>query len=412
MEKIKNTITSSLYLDCRKAKKNGKYPLKIRLFNSKTRKQKYFPTNYDFTSEEYSQIALKKTKVDKDWDLKLNALILKVNEAVTSTNPFSFEVFEKKLYDKYSKDDLVKLLFENKIKELLNGDKVGTADIYKNSLRSIELFLEHKKTNIDSLSISEVDYKWLLDYNNYMIKTRNNSTSTAGINMRNLRTIFNIAIENKTVDSSYYPFGKNNFTIKTQTKSKFILLKNDVTKLKNAVPNSNSQQIAKDFWLLSYYCCGINLKDLAYFKTENITPTAIKFFRKKTEDSKGSDKEITIELRSEITSILKKHINESNYYLFNIIDENDNAVRKKKKINLFNDFINKNIKKLCIGLFNEKITFYTARHSWATNMVIAGAPIIYIQQQLGHNDIKTTMNYIATLPVSFSKVYVDKFFEN
>jgi site-specific recombinase XerD len=45
-------------------------------------------------------------------------------------------------------------------------------------------------------------------------------------------------------------------------------------------------------------------------------------------------------------------------------------------------------------------------------MVIAGAPIIYIQQQLGHNDIKTTMNYIATLPVSFSKVYVDKFFEN
>ena len=412
MEKIKNTIISSLYLDCRKAKKNGKYPLKIRLFNSKTRKQKYFPTNYEFTSEEYGQIALKKTKIYKDWDLKLNALILKVNEAVTSTNPFSFEVFEKKLYDKYSKDDLVKLLFENKIKELLNEDKVGTADIYKNSLRSIGLFLEHKKTNIDSLSISEIDSKWLLDYNNYMIKIRNNSTSTAGIYMRNLRTIFNIAIKNKTVDSSLYPFGKNNFTIKAQTKSKFILYKDDILKLKNAIPENNSQEIAKDFWLLSYYCCGINLNDLAFFKKQNITPTTIKFFRNKTKDSKSSDKEITIELKSQMTSIFKKYTNESNYYLFNIIDENDSAERQKRKIKQFNDVINKNIEKLCKGLFNEKITFYTARHSWATNMIIIGAPIIYIQQQLGHSDLKTTMNYIATLPVSSTKVYVDKFFEN
>lgn len=412
MEKIKNTITSSLYLDCRKAKKNGKYPLKIRLFNSKTRKQKYFPTNYEFTSEEYGQIALKKTKADKDWDLKLNALILKVNEAISSTNPFSFEVFEKKLYDKYRKDDLVKLLFENKILELLNEDKVGTADIYKNALRSIELFLQHKKLNIDSLSISEVDDKWLLDYSNYMMKTRNNSTSTAGIYMRNLRTIFNIAIKNKTVDSSSYPFGKNNFIIKTQTKSKFVLFKDDILKLKNAIPENSSQEIAKDFWLLSYYCCGINLNDLAYFKSQNITPTSIKFFRNKTKDSKSSDKEITMELRIEMTTILKKYIKDSNYYLFNIIDENDSAERQKRKIKQFNDVINKNIEKLCKGLFNEKITYYTARHSWATNMIIIGAPIIYIQQQLGHSDLKTTMNYIATLPVSSTKMYVDKFFEN
>lgn len=412
MEKIKTTISSSLYFDCRKEKNNGKYPLKIRIFNSKTRKTKLFPTNYEFTADEYKSIKERKTKSDKDWDLKLNALIIKVNEAISLTNPFSFDAFENKLYDKYSKDDLLKIIFENKINELRNNEKIGTADIYKNSLRSIELFLEYKKISVSSFSISEIDSKWLIDYNNYLMKVRKNSTSTAGIYMRNLRTVYNIAIKNKIVDSSSYPFGKNNFQIKTQTKSKFILYKDDILKLINAKPTNDSQQIAKDFWLLSYYCCGINLNDLAYFKNQNITPTIIKFFRNKTKDSKITDKEITIELRDEMTSIIEKYINTSNYYLFNIIDKNDSAERKKRKIKQFNDFINQNIEKLCNGLFNEKITFYTARHSWATNMMIIGAPIIYIQQQLGHSDLKTTMNYIATLPVSSTKVYVDKFFEN
>ena len=43
-------------------------------------------------------------------------------------------------------------------------------------------------------------------------------------------------------------------------------------------------------------------------------------------------------------------------------------------------------------------------------MILVGAPPIYIKQQLGHTDLKTTMGYIATLPVSFSDSFVDKFF--
>ena len=62
-------------------------------------------------------------------------------------------------------------------------------------------------------------------------------------------------------------------------------------------------------------------------------------------------------------------------------------------------------------MFDEHFTFYTARHSWATNSIIAGAPLVYIQQQLGHTDPKTTINYIARLPSIASKAYVDNFFE-
>lgn len=411
MNKLKSTIVPSLYFDKRKAKKNGKFPLRIQLFNSKTRKQKYFPTDYEFTAKEYGQIYKLETAFDKKWHLKLSALLLKVNETIEQTSPFSFEEFEKKLYDKFTANDLVKSIFKSKIDLEIANKKVSTADVYSFTLRSIENYLESKKANIDNLSISEIDSKWLKNYNKYLTTVRGNSISTVGINMRNLRTIWNIALKNKIVNLDAYPFGKNNFQIKTQTKSKFVLFKDDVRKLINTIPNTKSQEIAKDFWLLSYYCCGINLNDLAYFQKRNINKQNIKFFRIKTEDTKKYDIEIVIPLRKEMTDILEKYIDSSRYYLFDIIEENDSPITKRRKIRQFNDVINNNMKKLCDGMFDDYFTFYTARHSWATNSIIAGAPLVYIQQQLGHTDPKTTINYIATLPSIASKAYVDNFFE-
>jgi site-specific recombinase XerD len=41
------------------------------------------------------------------------------------------------------------------------------------------------------------------------------------------------------------------------------------------------------------------------------------------------------------------------------------------------------------------LSTYTARHSYATVLKRSGANIAYISESLGHNDIKTTENYLA-----------------
>lgn len=41
------------------------------------------------------------------------------------------------------------------------------------------------------------------------------------------------------------------------------------------------------------------------------------------------------------------------------------------------------------------ILTYTARHSFATVLKRAGANIAYISESLGHQDLKTTENYLA-----------------
>lgn len=56
----------------------------------------------------------------------------------------------------------------------------------------------------------------------------------------------------------------------------------------------------------------------------------------------------------------------------------------------------------------EKRVFpHIFRHSLATNMILRGANILLVREQLGHTDIQTTMNYIQQLPIEVIKTQYD-----
>ena len=62
-------------------------------------------------------------------------------------------------------------------------------------------------------------------------------------------------------------------------------------------------------------------------------------------------------------------------------------------MNLDYDVYKKSIGK-ALGI--ERISTYTARHSFATVLKREGANIAYISESLGHQDLKTTENYLAS----------------
>jgi site-specific recombinase XerD len=47
-----------------------------------------------------------------------------------------------------------------------------------------------------------------------------------------------------------------------------------------------------------------------------------------------------------------------------------------------------------------KISTYTARHSYATVLKRAGSNIAFISESLGHSDLKTTQDYLASFEQS------------
>ena len=53
---------------------------------------------------------------------------------------------------------------------------------------------------------------------------------------------------------------------------------------------------------------------------------------------------------------------------------------------------------------NKKIGIHGLRHSFATHLLENGTDISYIQQLLGHNDIKTTMKYVSVAQKNVKKI--------
>jgi site-specific recombinase XerD len=54
------------------------------------------------------------------------------------------------------------------------------------------------------------------------------------------------------------------------------------------------------------------------------------------------------------------------------------------------------MKKIGDNLGISGISTYTARHSFASVLKRSGANIAYISDSLGHSDLKTTENYLAS----------------
>lgn len=85
-----------------------------------------------------------------------------------------------------------------------------------------------------------------------------------------------------------------------------------------------------------------------------------------------------------------------NNYIFPILSGKETELEVKKKAIRTAGAINRWMKKIAEALGIERVTTYTARHSFATVLKRAGANIAYISESLGHQDMKTTENYLAS----------------
>jgi len=173
--------------------------------------------------------------------------------------------------------------------------------------------------------------------------------------------------------------------------------------IKNAPTSSPEQEKARDFFLFSYACNGMNMKDIALLRWESIQSDRLVFYRAKTATTKKSDqKPIEVLLTSLAVEVINKHGKPSTSpkdFVFDILSHDMQPEKQYHTIKNFTRFINQHMKKLAgnIGI-NGSISTYYARHSFATNAREAGMPLHIIKDSLGHNKITTTETYLKSLP--------------
>lgn len=408
----------SIYLDTRRAKKSGKYPVKLRIFTSQPRKQKLYSTKFEFTQEEFDKVWNSQQVRKKEYKtlrVQLQAIESHANELAQSMNVFSFEQFEKKY--KQGRGIGKKVVFH--YQEIISkNEKLGresTKERYKLSLNSIKNFLEYKvSTSIEYLTFYDITQDWLENFERYMIEVKKYSTTTAGIYIRSLRTVFNKAIDEGEVEREIYPFGKRKYTIPVQRKTKKALSSEELKILFEAVCSNKGEEKAKDFWFFSYFCNGINFKDVALLTYQDIEGDKFEFYRAKTYGtSKDHLTPIVVHLNTFTKQVIEKYGNKDKSpesLVFPILsDKNLSSKEIRRQVSNFNRNINHNIKQLAkANGVQEGISSYWARHSFATTAIRKGASLEFIQESLGHGNIKTTQNYFAGFEDKTKKEFAEK----
>jgi integrase/recombinase XerD len=416
-----NTTTknyaNSLFLDTRRKKKNGKYPVKLRVWNPQTKKQKLYPTVFELTQNEFDSIWLtSKTRNEhKATKNKMAALLKMADDIAEKLKIFNFNDFEAKMMVKPNEGTYVKSRYDIFIRRLIQKQSFGTASNYQLAAKSIENFCaDVKHQNFDDLQFFQINKDWLEDYEFYMITTKGRSSTTVSMYARTLRTLFNDAIDNEIVPAENYPFkGKNGYKVPSGTAVKKALNDNQIKLLFNCKPENEFQQRAKDFFFFIFFCGGINIADIARLKNRNLRNSELVFFREKTKNtSKSNSKPISISLNDYGIDFIEKYRSQNTSpddYLFSILSSDMTPEEQFRSAKNFNRLINQHLKKLVLnieGLPND-ISVYFARHSFATTAVNNGFSKELVQAALGHANIRTTENYFAGFTSEVQKRLAD-----
>ncbi len=389
----------TLYLDTRREKSNGKYPVKLRVYFNGHAKQ--YKTGKDATEKEFlnAYISKKPRKEYADLKTKLKAKQDHAEKIAEDLNPFSFEKFERDLLagegDKWN----VCAYYSRYITQLKEEGRESTASNYELSLKSIQAFRTDKTGTEDNiLPFNEVTPEFLTRYEKWM-QQKDKSITTVGIYLRPLRAIFNVALQDGDIKIEVYPFGKRKYQIPAGRKVKKALSKDNLKTLFNyKVPQNSYQEKARDFWFFSYQCNGMNVKDIIGLRYKDIQGDVIVFNRAKTlNTTKSNSKPIMVPVTDYVKRIVKKYGNpdtDKENFIFPIYTEGMTELEKLRRTQNFTKFINQHIKNLAeaAGVTTD-ISTYWARHSFTTNAIRSGASMEFIQDSLGHKDMKTTMTY-------------------
>jgi len=357
---------------------------------------KYFPTGIKVSAEDWKELStskkknlVEKRKILESTFYKFKAII----ETLIEKNNFSFHALNQKLENKSNKNILVKDCFQKKIDALRSNGQIGSSEVYDLAQKAFERYDPRK------LDLKHITTDWLKKYERHMLDT-GRSYSTLAMYVRCMRTIMNDAISDGILDSSLYSFGRGKYEVPVGEGRKLALSLHNIKQIyQYDNPADPTTSRYRDLWMFSYLCNGANFKDILRLKFKNIDGNEIAFLRGKTVRTSKRKKNIVVYLTDEMREIIERignRIQLPDNYIFPYLTGEETAEKEYEKIKDVIKRTNKHMKRVAEALGIPKITTYTARHSYATVLKRSGANIAFISESLGHSDLKTTENYLAS----------------
>lgn len=423
MEKAnRKEITVALYLRKGYPDADGKLPIKLKV--TAYRKTKMYPIQLDaqnirLTQAEWDAINEKNSRPRGELKKIVEALEqskVKAREAVQMSmrdgRPFTFDAFEKTLFTNAEGKKGFMAVFNQYLQKMLHEERVGSYQAYKTAYDSFKRFLNGR-----DISPYEITVDLLKDFERWLRSERQSLKSkstfkagatTVGIYARVLRIIYNLCSDEDPALKQFYPFGtgrakyKIGDTRKGGKKGDALTADQIKTFIGAIVVNGSPAWEAKMYWLFSFYCQGMNFKDIAFLQWENIEGKVIRYTRQKTKRTEAEEVQevfMTHAVREVLDALKQSDIQTK--FVFPIIPEHEtNILRIDAIVKQKLKYINKYLKQLSSATGLPEITTYWSRHSYASLLKESGVANEMIRELLGHSDLRTTEHYLKRFDVA------------
>lgn len=288
------------------------------------------------------------------------------------------------MFHKLTKESSLFTFMHGVIAQLKQLGKVRTSETYTATLNSFIAFRENQDVPLDGISSD-----MMLLYEAHL-KARDVSMNTISFYMRNLRAVYNRAVE-KGLTAQNYPF-RHVYTGVDKTVKRAIPIKAIKALKELDLSMKPTLDFARDMFMFSFYTRGMSFVDMAYLKKTDIKNGILTYRRRKT------GQELTIKWEKCMAEIIAKYPENKTDFLLPIITKQGN---ERKQYDNALHLVNYHLKDLSGMLqLQRPLTMYVARHSWASAAKAKNVPLSVISEGMGHDSEATTQIYLASLETS------------
>ena len=178
------------------------------------------------------------------------------------------------MFHKLTKESSLFTFMHGVIAQLKQLGKVRTSETYTATLKSFMAFRDEQDVPLDGITSD-----MMLMYEAYL-KSRDVRMNTISFYMRNLRAVYNRAVE-KGLIAQQYPF-RHVYTGVDKTVKRAIPIKAIKALKESDLSMKPSLDFARDMFMFSFYTRGMSFVDMAYLKKTDLQNGILTYRRRKT----------------------------------------------------------------------------------------------------------------------------------
>ena len=311
-------------------------------------------------------------------------------------------------------------------KRLQNSSKLNFFDIteeYLKELKANKKYWSRKQAKVafdkvkkfngsDQLPLNSIDTDFMEKFQAHL--NLENKASTIHKNLGAIRAVLDKACKAHLISENPLRNDDFNMVKDNGAKPKTKLTAYQIGKIENLDLKANTNiWHSRNAFILAFYFCGMRFGDVASLKWKNVKNGRLVYQMNKT----GNPINVKIPEKAKIILNLY-HIenSESDDFILPFLsklssEELQDVMTVKQKISSWNALVNSLLKDIAkLAEIDETISMHVARHSFAQYGMEKGISIYKMMMLLGHQNIKTTQQYLKTIDVKLVDETIDEIF--